>query len=262
MVVGDEIRCPPLWSQSRARRSADPRARLMAHSLDALTVDLPAVVAVISPVDRRLNAFTTAPIVGRLDPPDFPLDVEAAHLAYLRGYHTEDPFAPRRWADRNVTVLGVGDVGGADAVARSPFGRGFLATHGLAIQAAVYLRDRGRLVAIAVLARRAGEREATPGEIKRLRRVQPFLEEALALAWRRSATPAPAEDLNASGLTEREQVVARLVGAGASNAEVASALCISVNTVKTHMQRILAKLELRSRTELALLLSAAPRAPG
>lgn len=260
MVAGDEIRCPPLWSQSRARRSADPRARLMAHSLDALTVDLPAAVAVISPVDRRLNAFTTAPIVGRLDPPDFPLDVEAAHLAYLRGYHTEDPFAPRRWADRNVTVLGVGDVGGADAVARSPFGRGFLATHGLAIQAAVYLRDRGRLVAFAVLARRIGDRVATSGEIERLRRIQPFLEEALAIAWGRSPTPAPAMGL--STLTEREREVSRLVGAGASNAEIASALCISVNTVKTHMQRILAKLELRSRTELALLLSAAPRAPG
>lgn len=257
--AGDELRCPPLWSHLHAKRSADPRARLMAHALDALTASLPAAVAVFSPVDRHRDAFTMDPIVGRLEPPDFPLDAKAAHSAYLRGYQAEDPFAPRRWADRNVAVLGVGDVGGADAVARSPFGRGFLAAHGLAVQAAVYLRDRGRLAAVALLARRIGDQEATPGEIGRLRRLQPFLEEALALAWRRPPTPTLAKGLNV--LTEREREVARLVGAGASNAEIASALCISVNTVKTHMRRILAKLELCSRTELALRLSVAPDAP-
>lgn len=53
-------------------------------------------------------------------------------------------------------------------------------------------------------------------------------------------------------LTAREQEVARLVGAGASNAEIAAELFITEGTAKNHVTNILRKLDVRDRTQLAL----------
>jgi DNA-binding NarL/FixJ family response regulator len=54
----------------------------------------------------------------------------------------------------------------------------------------------------------------------------------------------------ASPLTEREQAVARLLAQGASNRQIAEALVITENTVKTHVRNVLRKLELRSRGQV------------
>jgi DNA-binding NarL/FixJ family response regulator len=65
--------------------------------------------------------------------------------------------------------------------------------------------------------------------------------------------PHPAEEEDESQpLTRREYEVARLVADGMSNEEVAAALSLSVNTVKTHLSAVLTKLKLRDRVALAL----------
>ena len=80
-----------------------------------------------------------------------------------------------------------------------------------------------------------------------------------------AALPAPA--VTAGGafeLSARELEVARLVADGLSNPAIASALFISVPTVKTHVSHILAKLGLESRVQLASWVaghSAGPPAP-
>ena len=53
-------------------------------------------------------------------------------------------------------------------------------------------------------------------------------------------------------LTRRESDVARLVADGFSNEEVATALNLSVNTVKSHLSSVLTKMKLRDRVALAL----------
>jgi ATP/maltotriose-dependent transcriptional regulator MalT len=55
----------------------------------------------------------------------------------------------------------------------------------------------------------------------------------------------------AGELTSREQEVLELVSLGASNADIAAALCISEKTAGHHVSRILAKLGVRNRTEAA-----------
>ncbi|WP_302887646.1 response regulator transcription factor [Streptomyces sp. NEAU-Y11] len=54
-------------------------------------------------------------------------------------------------------------------------------------------------------------------------------------------------------LNDREREVAVAVGRGKSNAEIAAALFLSVPTVKTHVSRILTKLGLNNRVQVALL---------
>ena len=54
-------------------------------------------------------------------------------------------------------------------------------------------------------------------------------------------------------LSEREREVAMAVGRGRSNAEIGGELFMSVATVKQHVSRILTKLDLNNRTQIALL---------
>lgn len=64
--------------------------------------------------------------------------------------------------------------------------------------------------------------------------------------------PAPSRE-RLCGLTERELEVMTLIGRGFSNQEIAAALFIAQQTVKTHVSKILGKLELRDRVQAVVL---------
>jgi RNA polymerase sigma factor (sigma-70 family) len=57
-----------------------------------------------------------------------------------------------------------------------------------------------------------------------------------------------------AGLTARERQVLLLLGAGQSRSRIAERLAVSPNTVRTHVQRILAKLAVHSQLEAAAIV--------
>ncbi|MDQ7803185.1 response regulator transcription factor [Amycolatopsis sp. A133] len=67
----------------------------------------------------------------------------------------------------------------------------------------------------------------------------------------RHAPPA-GDGLASAGLTEREREVLRLMAVGLSNVEIAGELYLGIQTVKTHVGNVLAKLGVRDRTQAVI----------
>lgn len=68
----------------------------------------------------------------------------------------------------------------------------------------------------------------------------------------RNLGPGPApEPRRGADLTEREREILALLASGATNREIAEALVISENTVRTHLRHILEKLNVQNRVQAA-----------
>ncbi|GGY59770.1 response regulator transcription factor [Streptomyces xanthochromogenes] len=84
--------------------------------------------------------------------------------------------------------------------------------------------------------------------------IAPAVTRRLIAEFASSARPAaPRRPAALDSLTRREGEVLSCLGRGLSNAEIAACLDMAEATVKTHVSRLLGKLELRSRLQAAVL---------
>jgi DNA-binding NarL/FixJ family response regulator len=99
-------------------------------------------------------------------------------------------------------------------------------------------------------------KDATPEQLVHAVRViasgEALLDPAITRALIQRALPALATSTTPprfEALSERETQVLRLLAQGMSNAEIATALVVTEATVKTHVSRLLTKLDLRDRVQ-------------
>ena len=94
--------------------------------------------------------------------------------------------------------------------------------------------------------------------VRVLARQETALDSALASQLVRSLTgdaaQAGAQGQALDQLTERQRDVATLVAEGLSNEEIATRLFLSPATVKSHLSTVMRRLDIRTRTQLAILI--------
>jgi DNA-binding CsgD family transcriptional regulator len=147
-----------------------------------------------------------------------------------------------------------------DAPAGGALAADTLLNEGEHAASAPFSRARLALVAGGLL-RRAGRRRVAAGLLKDANEIfarlgaTPWQERCESELGDAEATPARRGAADAA-LTRQESAVARLAATGLTNREVAADLVLSTKTVEHHLSRAYAKLGVRSRTELAVRLSA------
>ncbi|HEX2372372.1 MAG TPA: response regulator transcription factor [Actinomycetota bacterium] len=82
--------------------------------------------------------------------------------------------------------------------------------------------------------------------------LSPSVTRRLLGAFARLGAPGAPGPNRVERLTERETEVLTLIARGLSNAEIARDLVVAEQTIKTHVGRILTKLQLRDRTQAAI----------
>lgn len=83
--------------------------------------------------------------------------------------------------------------------------------------------------------------------------VSPRVTRRLISRFLRDDLPPPRDPSTLDVLTDREREVLSLVAAGLSNAEIANKLFLAEATIKSHVGRVLAKLDLRDRVQAVIL---------
>ncbi len=68
----------------------------------------------------------------------------------------------------------------------------------------------------------------------------------------RKLRPVDRSERSAARLSDRERQVAQMIAEGLTNQEIAERMCITLHTVKTHVSRVLSKLQVRDRVSVAI----------
>jgi DNA-binding CsgD family transcriptional regulator len=224
---------------------------LLALAVDALYALVPASLIVAFTVDD--SGVLERAVAGRGRPADRAGAERLAEL--LRRLEPVDPFSPRRAQASQAVVMSAADIGGALRFGNSIYGRRLL-DQGYGCPTFLYLRRGESIVAGIGLLRGIDAPPFEVANLSLLRGLSPLLEQSLQVAEAGAVTEHAAAAAPDGVLTTRERQVATLVARGSSNADIAQALAMSQATVKTHLTKIYAKVGVRTRTQLAVVLGA------
>ena len=211
--------------------------------------------------------LATGKVESHVTPAVMSIAPVAEFEAAVRAYAWQNPVVSHLTSSQAATVVQLSDLVSAREFRDTDFYRHCHLPLGLKHQLAASVARPGH--AGAFLVNRGGSRPFTAREVELVTRLRPHVEraftQALQAAERREKlanVPGPALSGPAPGgtppallaLTERESEVLRWIKEGKRNAEIALILGVSSRTIHKHVEHILAKLGVETRTAAAVLM--------
>lgn len=231
---------------AQARLVGPPAAALVGRTFEAAVADIDAVQCARCRAELLARATEALARVGMLDE-------AAATLAAWEQDHPAPCSIDLVWSTRAAGHLAAarGDRDGAVALLETSIAEAeALEMH----YDALWMRLDRAAVLVAEHRQRAGhayrdaaEAAGRMGARTEQARAEQALRQLGVRTWRRTSS---APDV----LTVREREIAEMAAGGASNPEIAAALFLSRKTVERHVSNVLAKLGVRNRTELGVVL--------
>lgn len=170
---------------------------------------------------------------------------------YTSTYFELDPLNPTNFPDPDTHVVSLSQRLPGHLLKQSRYYLEFMQPYQHRYVADLFFRDDGgSMVAGVSLLRAEALGDFSAAELALLNKVQPFLEFTLNQVYVPQRRRERASLADRYQLTERELDVVELLVAGASNKAIARQMDLGLATVKTHLNRVFRKLEVRSRSEL------------
>jgi len=169
---------------------------------------------------------------------------------YARRFWELDPMHPSRFEGQATRVVSNSMIMSEAKWRESVMFKEFYQPNGYFHNCDMFLRQNDRIVAVLTLVRKMASRPFTAREVETLIQVQPFVEYSLGKIYISSRVHNRSSLSAEYDLTARELDVVEIALTGAGNKVLSKHLGISLPTLRTHLQRIFAKVGVRSNAEL------------
>jgi DNA-binding NarL/FixJ family response regulator len=239
---------PSVWHVSAIPTDLTGRDAV-APSLDVIARELEPLVATFFTIGADSEIEAAVAHGSHLPPVELAEEVRS----WKARLHGIDPLAPAKIARLPRRVATLADVGGTRrAVLDKGLVRATYEEIGVINDVQLLIRDGDRLLAGVTLWRSLRSSAWTSDQLRLLYALHPLIE----MAYLACAQAASGIDARLPGtLTPRQRQVAGLLASGATNREIARALYISPDTVKSHVRAVLSNLGVTSRRELVMRLT-------
>ncbi|PSJ22584.1 hypothetical protein CVH10_05700 [Halomonas sp. ND22Bw] len=173
---------------------------------------------------------------------------------YIDHFQHHDPLHPhhvRRHADR---VLRSSEAVSLKKRQENPYYADFFKRWGILETVEVYLHVGGRIAAGMTLFMGPHRGSLSSADMKKVERLQGFMQFSLEACLEAPRQRDLGDICDEFHLTPRERLVVELVLQGLPNKRMATDLCCSLSTIKTHLQHISEKMQVNGKAEIASLL--------
>lgn len=176
------------------------------------------------------------------------------HRDYVEHYHQFDPQHPNNVASTDTEILRTNDLVALNERPHHPYYTEFMRPWGIQDTVDIYLRHDDKLVATFSLFLSPQQSDFLDKEHAKLKHLHEFMQFSLEQCLSSPQQESLESFCQRFGLTAKESMVVEQVIQGLPNKRIASNLCCSLATVKTHLQHIFAKLGVNSKAEITSLL--------
>lgn len=176
------------------------------------------------------------------------------HRDYIEHFHQYDPLHPQHCDVQDEAIIRMNDTISIAERLSHPYYQEFLKPWGIRDTVELFLHGEERVVAGFSLFIDRDSTEPGRQEMNKLSSLQRFMQFSLEKILESPEQENFNKFCEHFSLTAKERMVVEQIADGQPNKTIAKNLCCSLATVKTHLQHIFSKLDVRSKAEIASLL--------